>query len=509
MAQPGSSSVYYGGSIIYNTKKAKSLFLNDETLHASLANVPSAQTKEEYIQSKIDWTAKTSVEFCKALGTDYAISEGGAAGPTFRFDDMENGFAVLSVAGRRQKQQQLEEEVNNSNSNSDEVRVLKQTVVHSPHADREKNMRFFADAAADLLAEVIHTNEEQEKEEEEEGCEGQNNGNIHNKIEPETQPKESGVKLDRATSLRTDETALAGMETRAKYVLVKGNDILVRSASELAMLPYEEVAHLLIKSSTCTTCTDESRSKAQNQKTFLGLLTDEYQTPIFGIDITVDTDVDTDSDSQNNSSPTSFEGCNFVNTRTSAPLLPPLENEIALHIMAYANWQRKSQYCSSCGSPLDLIHAGTAQQCSSCRAMSWPRQDPSMIVSVTSRCGEYILLARSKRHPPKVHTVLAGFVEAGEKFEAAVSREVWEETGIRVDEESVTYIGSQSWPFPQSCMIAFSATADDQQELDIDEDEIVEARWFHRDEVLKATAFEGEKVMDHEVAKTIIEADPS
>eukprot|EP00551_Chaetoceros_affinis_P000404 CAMPEP_0203639328 /NCGR_PEP_ID=MMETSP0088-20131115/5107_1 /ASSEMBLY_ACC=CAM_ASM_001087 /TAXON_ID=426623 /ORGANISM="Chaetoceros affinis, Strain CCMP159" /LENGTH=160 /DNA_ID=CAMNT_0050494183 /DNA_START=89 /DNA_END=568 /DNA_ORIENTATION=+ len=141
--------------------------------------------------------------------------------------------------------------------------------------------------------------------------------------------------------------------------------------------------------------------------------------------------------------------------------------------------------------------------------MSWPRQDPSMIVSVTSRCGEYILLARSKRHPPKVHTVLAGFVEAGEKFEAAVSREVWEETGIRVDEESVTYIGSQSWPFPQSCMIAFSATADDQQELDIDEDEIVEARWFHRDEVLKATAFEGEKVMDHEVAKTIIEADPS
>mmetsp|Transcript_11409 Transcript_11409/g.17253 ORF Transcript_11409/g.17253 Transcript_11409/m.17253 type:complete len:230 (-) Transcript_11409:202-891(-) len=168
MAQPGSSSVYYGGSIIYNTKKAKSLFLNDETLHASLANVPSAQTKEEYIQSKIDWTAKTSVEFCKALGTDYAISEGGAAGPTFRFDDMENGFAVLSVAGRRQKQQQLEEEVNNSNSNSDEVRVLKQTVVHSPHADREKNMRFFADAAADLLAEVIHTNEEQEKEEEEE-----------------------------------------------------------------------------------------------------------------------------------------------------------------------------------------------------------------------------------------------------------------------------------------------------------------------------------------------------
>ena len=70
-----------------------------------------------------------------------------------------------------------------------------------------------------------------------------------------------------------------------------------------------------------------------------------------------------------------------------------------------------------------------------------------MIASITSRCGERILLARSKRHPPKLHTVLAGFVEAGETFEAAVGREVWEETGIRIDEGSVKYIGSQPWPF--------------------------------------------------------------
>ena len=73
-----------------------------------------------------------------------------------------------------------------------------------------------------------------------------------------------------------------------------------------------------------------------------------------------------------------------------------------------------------------------------------------------------------------MHTILAGFVEAGETFEAAVAREIWEETGIRIDDGTVEYIGSQPWPFPQSCMIAFTSTADDSQVLNIEENELVE-----------------------------------
>lgn len=157
---------------------------------------------------------------------------------------------------------------------------------------------------------------------------------------------------------------------------------------------------------------------------------------------------------------------------------------------------------------MTLIHAGTAQQCTSCKALSWPRQDPSMIASITSRCGERILLARSKRHPPKMHTVLAGFVEAGETFEAAVARETWEETGIRIDEGSVQYIGSQPWPFPQSCMIAFTATADENQPLNIDENELVDAKWFDRHDVLAATKVEG-AVMQKEVAEAALAEDPT
>ena len=489
LAQPGASSVYIGGSVLYNTKKGgKSLLFNDDKLYQSLTKVDKINCQNDYIQSKFDWTAKTSVAFCKALGTDYAIAEGGAAGPTFRFDDMKSGFSVLSIAGKKKK---------DGVDGGEVFRVLKQTLVHSTHADREQNMRLFADAAANLLMDVM----EEEKDED---------GDVEQETKVKTENKKEGEKesiefskviLDRATKLRSDEHTLAKLKksSTAKYILVQKGDILLRSPTELAMLSYEEV-----------------RPHLKNNVTFLGLLSDESKTPMFGIDLFDDDNDNNINSNQNetnsNSSSTSLgelgEGCYFDDTRTSAPLLPPLQNELALHIMAYANWQRNSRFCTSCGSPLTLIHAGTAQQCTGCQKLSWPRQDPSMIASITSRCGERILLARSKRHPPKLHTVLAGFVEAGETFEAAVGREVWEETGIRIDEGSVKYIGSQPWPFPQSCMIAFTAIADENQRLNIDEDEIVHAKWFDRDEVAKATQVEG-AVMKHDVAKVALEEDPS
>jgi len=449
MAQPGASSVYLGGTVAYNTRKGMALLLNDEKLHASLTSPNVQKTKDAYIQSKIDWTAKTSVAFCETLDTDFAIAEGGASGPTFGPPDMKTGFSVLSVAGRCSKE--------------NKVKVLATKVVHSTHANREQNMRLFADSAADLLTDVVL------KE-----------GNYHGNAQiNEESTFDTMVVLDRATALRTDEKTLAGMEVHAKYVLVQKSDILVKSSTELALLSDTDVAHL---------------KNDQNQMTFLGVLSNKEKTPIFGIDINENLSV-------------SFNECEFVDTRTSAPLLPRLDNELALHMTAYANWQRNATFCTSCGGPTILLHAGTTRQCMSCKALSWPRQDPSMIASITSRCGERILLARSPRHPPKMHTVLAGFVEAGERFETAVARETWEETGIRIDEGSVSYIGSQPWPFPQSCMIAFTATADDSQPLNIDENEIVEAQWFTREEVLAATEVEG-AVMQHEVAEKALKSNP-
>ena len=351
-------------------------------------------------------------------------------------------------------------------------------------------MRLFADAAADLLSDIISKETKNRDDLKLWNETNQQDDSAENENSDESNEKDSVI-LDRATKLRSDPQALKEMELHAKYLIIQKNEILVRSSHELAMLSHEEISHL--------------KENPSNNMTFLGILSDtkkssQTTTPIFGIDIHEDNNI-------NNIETITSNGSYFVNTRTGAPLLPKLENELALHFTAYANWQRKSLFCPLDGGKQSLIHGGTAQQCTSCNTQSWPRQDPSMIASITSRDGQRILLARSKRHPPKVHTVLAGFVEAGETFESAVSREVWEEVGIRIDEESISYIGSQPWPFPQSCMIAFTATADDSQPLNIDEDELVDAKWFDRSEVLEATKIDG-AVMKHDVAKAMIDANP-
>jgi NAD+ diphosphatase len=48
----------------------------------------------------------------------------------------------------------------------------------------------------------------------------------------------------------------------------------------------------------------------------------------------------------------------------------------------------------------------------------------------------------------------------------------------------IRYAGSQPWPFPQSLMLGFVARADGDDELTLDPDEIEEARWFTRAELL-------------------------
>lgn len=75
-----------------------------------------------------------------------------------------------------------------------------------------------------------------------------------------------------------------------------------------------------------------------------------------------------------------------------------------------------------------------------------------------------ILLARSKRHPPRFHTVPAGFAEAGESMEQDVARDVYEETASQVYQKSIQYVAAQPWLFPHSTMIGFAATMNDQDE---------------------------------------------
>lgn len=95
--------------------------------------------------------------------------------------------------------------------------------------------------------------------------------------------------------------------------------------------------------------------------------------------------------------------------------------------------------------------------------------------------GDEILLARHSAYAQARYTALAGFVEAGENIEEAIHREVLEEVGLYV--KDLRYFGSQSWPFPHSLMIAYTAEYDG-GELRIQEDELDDARWFGPEDFL-------------------------
>jgi NAD+ diphosphatase len=91
-----------------------------------------------------------------------------------------------------------------------------------------------------------------------------------------------------------------------------------------------------------------------------------------------------------------------------------------------------------------------------------------------------VLLARKPAWPAGRFSAIAGFVEPGETLEHTVMRETREEVGVEVAD--IRYFGSQSWPFPHSLMIAFTAEFAGGA-VRPDGVEIEEARWFEADEL--------------------------
>jgi len=116
-------------------------------------------------------------------------------------------------------------------------------------------------------------------------------------------------------------------------------------------------------------------------------------------------------------------------------------------------------------------------------------------------------LGHEARFAENMWSTLAGFIEPGEDIETAVRRETMEETSIKVGE--VRFISTQPWPFPHSLMIGCIGIAES-SEIRIDPNEIVDARWFPREEVrqmLEGTHPKGLWVPgQHAIARTLITA---
>jgi NAD+ diphosphatase len=175
------------------------------------------------------------------------------------------------------------------------------------------------------------------------------------------------------------------------------------------------------------------------------------------------------------------------NLRDVGALLGDRDAGLLTHAVSLANYHLTHRFCPTCGSPTVIGAAGHVRVCEREGSEMFPRTDPAVIMLVHGTVDgvEKCLLAHNPQWPdPRRHSVLAGFVEAGESLEQAVIREVAEEVGVAVS--APTYMGSQPWPFPRSLMLGYTAQAVGEAQR-TDHSEIAAMRWLSRDELRAAT----------------------
>jgi NAD+ diphosphatase len=175
----------------------------------------------------------------------------------------------------------------------------------------------------------------------------------------------------------------------------------------------------------------------------------------------------------------------FAELRRVMARLSPDDAAMAATAKALIDWHRSHRFCSCCGRESAIILSGWQRRCPDCGANHFPRTDPVVIMLITH--GNAVLMGRSPGWPEGMYSLLAGFMEPGETLEAAVRREVHEETGVSVAE--VEYLSSQPWPYPSSLMIGCRGRALGRA-ITLDPVELEDAIWVGRDEMMSAFAGE-------------------
>ncbi len=253
--------------------------------------------------------------------------------------------------------------------------------------------------------------------------------------------------LDRAEHLRDDAAVLAARWPQARVVVVDADG---RAAADAGDGP------LALRGADLAPARDGDGGVAS--AVFLGLRGSDAWFAARAEAVTVD-------------------AARWLDLRSAAAAWPAFEATAFAQARAVLHWQARHRHCGACGTALDYRRAGWLGWCPRCELEHYPRTDPAVIVAITD--GSRLLLGRNPGWPAQRYSTLAGFVEPGESLEQTVTREVFEESGVRI--RSCRYLASQPWPFPSSLMLGFIAEAEpDEPQVG---DELEDARWFTFDEV--------------------------
>ncbi|MCR4268682.1 NAD(+) diphosphatase [Nitratireductor sp. ZSWI3] len=263
----------------------------------------------------------------------------------------------------------------------------------------------------------------------------------------------SGNRIDRQAETRSDDSAERALEQAgARLLLFTEGRICLRVAGENAFEPYF------------------TRAEADTLGMLAGeavLLGHEGEAPVLAVPLAGDPEA----------LPEAIKAIDYRSV-----YIQGLIDEAALGALAQGAsliaWHANHRYCGRCGVQTQMRAGGYKRVCSACGREHFPRTDPVVIMLAVK--GGRCLLGRGPHFAPGVVSCLAGFVEPGETIEAAVRREILEESGIVLGK--VAYHASQPWPFPYSLMIGCYAEALSEA-ITVDENELEECRWFSRAEV--------------------------
>ncbi len=181
--------------------------------------------------------------------------------------------------------------------------------------------------------------------------------------------------------------------------------------------------------------------------------------------------------------PNITQDAGFQELRLAMTQLTPRDAELLATGKALLQWHKSHAFCAACGARSASAKAGWQRTCGACGASHFPRTDPVVIMLVLQ--ANRVLLGRSPGWPEGMYSLLAGFIEPGETMEAAVRREVAEESGVQIG--AVQYLASQPWPFPASLMLGCRAEALTDQ-ITLDPVELEHALWVSREELLQVMA---------------------